>query len=47
MAKKKVDVATYVEEPKADVYLAIMILTFVAMIIATFLMYLEWAALQG
>jgi hypothetical protein len=46
MAKKK-EVATYVEEPKADVYLAIMILTFVAMTIATILMYFEWSALQG
>lgn len=47
MARKRDQAATYVEKPRADVYLAIMILTFVAMLTATVLMYLEFSSLQG
>lgn len=45
MAKKKDVETSYVAQPKSDVYLAIMIITFTAMIIATGLMYLEYSSL--
>ena len=46
MAKKK-ETETYVDRPRPDVYLAIMIITFGAMLIATVLMYLEYSSLQA
>lgn len=45
MAKKR-EVTSHVDKPRADVYLAILILTFVAMLAATILMYLEFSSLQ-
>ena len=47
MAKKRDVETTYVDKPRPDVYLAIMIITFSAMLIATVLMYLEYSGLQG
>jgi hypothetical protein len=47
MAKKRNEAEVYVEKPKPDVYLAILILTFVAMLVATVLMYLEFSNLPG
>lgn len=44
MARKR-DMQTYVEKPRPDVYLAIMILTFVATLVATVLMYFEYSSL--
>lgn len=46
MAKKKTD-DEFVEKPRPDVYLAIMILTFGAMLTATILMFLEYNGLKG
>lgn len=37
----------YVDKPKADVYLALLILTFLAMLVATVLMYLESSAISA
>jgi hypothetical protein len=45
MAKARFD-DEHVEKPKPDVYLAIMILTVSAMLIATILMFLEYYSLQ-
>lgn len=45
MAKTRYD-DDYVEKPRPDVYLAIMILTVASMLIATVLMFLEYYSLQ-
>lgn len=47
MAKAKKTDATYQAKAKPDVYMVLLILTFLAMTIATLLMYLESSALQG
>jgi hypothetical protein len=37
----------YVEKPRADVYLALIILSTVCLLIAGVLMYLEWSLLKA
>lgn len=46
MAKKRHNVEDEFEKPRPDVYLAIMILTFAAMLGATILMFLEYYSLS-
>ena len=45
MARQRDD-GIYVQKPKADVYMALLILTFFSMLVATILMFLEHAALK-
>lgn len=37
----------YVDKPKPDVYLALLILTFLGMVVATVLMWMEYQAISG
>ena len=46
MARDRDD-GIYVEKPRPDVYMMLIILTFFSMLVATVVMYLEWSGLQG
>ena len=47
MAKGRGREGVYVDKPRADAYLAMIILTFVAQLIACFILYIEYSSLKG